>query len=499
MYIYELIKDVEVVDIVGDNINITHMTFSTVDIQKGSLFFCIEGTKIDGHTLAQKAVELGAKALVIKRDVILEDSYSCGYSCGCSITKIIVEDTKEAMALMSANFYGDPSKYMDIIGVTGTNGKTTSTFMLKSILDRLNIKTGLLGTIYNISCSWIEESNRTTMESLDLHRELAAMHKDKIEACIMEVSSHSLALKRVFGVYFKIGIFTNLTQDHLDFHINMENYFEAKMKLFDNTEFSVINADDEYGKKAIARIYSRGCHNNSVISYGIENPEKCDVYAKDLFMNENGSNFILCYHNSDIPIKLNLPGKFNIYNALGAGAAALLLGVSLDKIKEGLETLESVPGRSERIKSNRGFTIIIDYAHTPDGIVNILKTAREFTLGKLYIVFGCGGDRDRTKRSVMGRCAGQLADYCIVTSDNPRSEDASKIIEDIIPGILETGCPFKKIIDRKEAIAFAIEIAKKGDVVIIAGKGHETYQIFKDKTIQFDERKIVKELLKGDF
>lgn len=483
MKISDLIKDINgVKKVEGLNKDIKHLAYNTSDVISGSLFFCIEGVKTDGHLYANKAAELGAEAIVISKDVIVNKD----------ITKIFVNDTREAMALISGNFYNNPGAKMDIIGITGTNGKTTSTFMMKSILDCCGKTTGLLGTIYNISGSNIEEAKRTTPESMDLQKVFSRMNFDGVNSCIMEISSHSLELKRVYGVKFKIGIFTNLTQDHLDFHGNMENYFKAKLKLFDNCELGIINIDDEYGRRAAKLV------NCSLITYGIENKGECDIYAEDIVISGEGSNFTLCYRDKKIDVRLSMPGKFNVYNALGCAAAAASLGISLEDIKRGLEGLEKVPGRSEKITTRQGVTLVIDYAHSPDGIINILKTAREYTEGKLYILFGCGGDRDITKRSIMGRAAGELADFCIITSDNPRSEDPIKIINDILPGIEETKCPHVIIPDRKEALKYAIENTKSGDVVIIAGKGHETYQILKDRTIHFDEREIVHELLKEE-
>lgn len=482
MKISDLIKSVNHTSVEGLDRDIKHIAYNTSDVIEGSLFFCIEGVKTDGHLYAQKAIDLGAKAIVISKPVdVIGD-----------VTKVIVKDTREAMAVLSSNFYNCPSDSMEIIGITGTNGKTTSTFMLKSILDNFGRTTGLLGTIYNISGGKKVEAKRTTPESMDLQGIFNDMKNDKVNSCIMEVSSHSLELKRVFGVRFNVGIFTNLTQDHLDFHNNMENYFKAKMKLFENCELAVINIDDEYGKRAVLEI------NTKLITYGIEEANKCEVFARDIIISGEGSAFNLCYKENIIPIRLTMPGKFNIYNALGCAAAAIGIGIPLEVIKKGLEALESVPGRSEKINTKSGVTLVIDYAHSPDGIVNILKTAREYTKGKLYILFGCGGDRDRTKRSKMGKAAGELADFCIVTSDNPRSEDPLKIIDDILPGVNETGCQYVIISDRKEAIKYAIDTAQKGDVVIIAGKGHETYQILRDKTIHFDEREIIQELLEED-
>lgn len=477
MKISEILKNVEYISISGEEKDIKSLAYNTLNVRDGSMFFCIEGLKTDGHIFAQKAADSGALAIVVSKDVEVKGN----------VTIIKVKDTREAMALMSSNFYGNVADTMNIIGVTGTNGKTTSTFMIKSILDAYNKKTALLGTIYNIIGSKKEEAKRTTPESMDLQEMFYNMKKEGIEYCVMEVSSHSLELKRVYGVNFKAGIFTNLTQDHLDFHITMENYFNAKMKLFERCDVAVINIDDEYGKRAAESIKGK------VITFGIENEAK--VMGENIVISERGTDFNIKYEDKVLPISLNLPGKFNVYNALGAAAACIGIGIPIDCIKKGLESLEVVPGRSEKIISKKGFTVVIDYAHTPDGIVNILKTAREYTKGRLITLFGCGGDRDKTKRPLMGKAAGELSDFCIVTSDNPRSEEPMVIIGDILPGIDKTGCPYVIIEDRKEAIKYAIENGKEGDVIVIAGKGHETYQILKDKTINFDEHKIVLELL----
>jgi UDP-N-acetylmuramoyl-L-alanyl-D-glutamate--2,6-diaminopimelate ligase len=481
MKISKLIDRLDIISLDGSDKDINSLSYNTSTVEQGSLFFCIEGLKTDGHVFAKKAVESGASALVISKDVDVKED----------ITKIKVKDTRAAMALISSNYYDNPSSKMDVIGITGTNGKTTSTFMIKSILDTYGNKTALLGTIYNIIGEKIEEAKRTTPESMDLQSMFNDMNNEGVKSCIMEVSSHSLDLKRVHGVKFKVGIFTNLTQDHLDFHETMEKYFDAKMKLFEDCETAVINIDDEYGKKALDKL-----RNKKIITYGIE--EEADIRAKNIIVTGEGTDFILCYQNTEIPVKLQLPGKFNVYNALGCVGASIAMGVGMDIIKKGLEGLEKVPGRSEKINSAKGFTIVIDYAHSPDGIINILKTAREYTTGKLIALFGCGGDRDKTKRPLMGRAAGELADFCIVTSDNPRTEDPMAIIKDTVPGVEGTNCPYTVVEDRRSAIEYAIKEAKKGDVIVIAGKGHETYQVLKDRTIHFDEREIVKELLKEE-
>lgn len=480
MKISELLQNVDVIRIEGKDREISELSYNTTTVKKNSLFFCIPGMKTDGHIFANKAINSGANALVISKEVDVSRD----------VTLIRVKDARKAMAQISSNFYGNPSNSMSVVGITGTNGKTTSSFMLNSILNESGIKTGLMGTIYNIFDDEVEVAKRTTPESMDLHRMLSRMDDKKVEQCIMEVSSHSLSLDRTFGIKFKVGIFTNLTQDHLDFHLNMENYFRAKMKLFESCENAVINVDDEYGKRILGEVKC------NIITFGIE--RKADVFAEDVIISGEGTNFKLGYKNEIHSVNLHLPGKFNVYNALGCAAAAITLGVPLKSIVKGLEALEKVPGRSEKINSKGGFTIVIDYAHSPDGILNILKTAREYTNNRLITLFGCGGDRDRSKRPLMGKAAGSLSDFCIVTSDNPRTEEPMDIINDILPGIDQTNCSYVIIEDRKKAIEKALNMGQPGDVIVVAGKGHETYQVLKSETIHFDEREIVRELLKEE-
>lgn len=480
MKLSELTKDVDDLKVHGKDVEISDIAYNTSNVVEGSLFFCIEGLKTSGYMFAQKAVDIGACALVLTRDIDINGE----------VTRIFVKDTRKAMALISSNFFNNPSKSIEMIGITGTNGKTTSTYMLKSILESQGKKTGLIGSIYNMSGDEKEEAKITTPESYDLQKILFRMKKKGVNICVMEVSSHSLELKRTYGIEYRIGIFTNLTQDHLDFHLNMDNYFSAKKKLFENCKKAVINIDDVYGQKLLKQI---DC---SYITFGIE--KDADVKASDINVTSKGTTFKMSHRDEKVSIDLKMPGKFNVYNALGCVAASIELGISLYTVKEGLESLIKVPGRSESINTDKGFTVIIDFAHTPDGIVNILTTAREYTIGRLIVVFGCGGDRDKTKRPLMGKAAGELSDFCIITSDNPRSEEPLKIINDILPGINETKCDYVIIENRKDAIKYALANAKKDDVIVIAGKGHETYQIIKDKKIQFDEKEIVLEFLKED-
>ena len=484
MKISQLVKNLDYISLEGSDKDISKLCYSTSEIEKDSLFFCIVGLNVDGHSFVEKAIEGGATTLVVSKDIKVNDD----------ITVIKVKDTREAMSIISSNFYNTPHEYMDVIGITGTNGKTTSTFMIKSILESVKRKPSLIGTIYNIVGDEKVEAKRTTPESRDLQKLFREMVDKKSDSCIMEVSSHSLDLKRVYGVKFKVGIFTNLTQDHLDYHENMENYFNAKMKLFESCEYASINIDDKYGKKAYEKLSK--ILGEKTLTYGLS--EESDVYASNIVIDSDGAKFTVNYRDKSEEIILHIPGKFNVYNALGCITAGICLGIDLKDIKIGLDNLKAVPGRSEKVVSKKGFTIIIDYAHTPDGLENILETTKEYTKGRLISLFGCGGDRDKTKRPLMGKVSGEIADFCIVTSDNPRTEDPKKIIDDILPGVKETNCEYVIIENRKEAIKYAIKNAKKDDVIVIAGKGHETYQILKDETIHFDEKEIVLEFLKDE-
>ena len=464
----------------NSDININKVVYDSRKIEEGDIFFCITGFKADGHDFAISAVKNGASVIVCEREIE-------GLS-GCTLVK--VEDSRKALAIAASNFYGEPSKKLKMIGITGTNGKTTSTYMMKAILEEAGYKVGLIGTVANYIGDKKLASHRTTPESLELHELLNEMVESGVSYCVMEVSSHSLALSRVYGIEFSVGIFTNLTQDHLDFHKTFENYYNAKLILFKNSRVTIVNSDDEYGLRILKDVSS------PKISYGLK--DSCMVTAEDINMRSNGTDFVMRYKDKDINVNLNIPGRYNIYNALGSAAACLTEGVSLLDVKKGLDRV-FVPGRCEIVSKhyNLDFEIIIDYAHSPDSLENILKTAREFTGRRLITVFGCGGDRDKTKRSIMGNIASELSDTALVTSDNPRTEEPLSIIQDIVKGIKKDN--YEIIKNRKEAIKRAIEIAGKGDVVVVAGKGHEDYQELKDKKIHFDEREVIAEIIKELF
>jgi UDP-N-acetylmuramyl-tripeptide synthetase len=478
MKLREMLKDVEDLHTEGSlDIDINAVHYDSRQVTPGSLFFCIEGYKTDGHKYAGMAAEKGAAAVVLHRDIPLPEG----------VVKIYTSDTRRAMGLISSAFYGNPTSNMILFGVTGTNGKTTTTYMIKSILEQAGKKTGLIGTIHNVIGTRTIPAERTTPESTDLQRLFSEMLQEGVEAAAMEVSSHSLALERVAGCSFEIGVYTNLTQDHLDFHGTLENYRNAKAKLFQQSRVSVINVDDESGRIILEALEGKA------FTYGIHKP--ADIFARDIEIIAEGVSFNLHILGAKISINLHIPGIFSVYNALAAASACYAAGISLRDIQTGLNSIRGVPGRFELLDTGTEYSVILDYAHTPDGLENILKTARELTEGRIVTLFGCGGDRDTTKRPIMGEIAGKYSDFCIVTSDNPRSEEPMSIINDILPGLQKTGCPYEMIENRREAIEYALKSGKKGDVIILAGKGHETYQIIKGRTFHFDEKEIVAEIL----
>lgn len=481
MKLKDLLKGLNYSIIAGSlNININNVEYDSRRVKQGDVFFCIKGFKTDGHKFAEKAAAQGASAIVCEDDLDISNS--------CTVVKI--DDTRKALAVASSNLYDEPWKKLKMIGITGTNGKTTSTYMVKAILEEAGFKVGLVGTIANLIGDKKIPSHRTTPESLELHKLFKDMADNKVTHCVMEVSSHSLALNRVYGIEFSEGIFTNLTQDHLDFHKTFENYYNAKLLLFKSSKTSIINIDDEYGRRVYEDV------DNEKITYGVEGMS--DVSAENIMMHPRGIEFDMTYNNESVHINLKIPGKYNIYNALGSAAACLKEGVSLGSIKKGLERV-FVPGRCEIVSKdlNLGFEIIIDYAHSPDSLENILNTVREYTKGRLITVFGCGGDRDKTKRPIMGGIASRLSDMTIITSDNPRSEDPEDIIRDILKGVENDN--YVVIENRREAIEKAIKIARKDDIILIAGKGHENYQELKDGVIHFDEREIIADVIKELF
>ena len=454
---------------------VKNVNYDSRKVLQGDLFVCIKGFTSDGHKFASKAIENGAKYIVCEEIV----------ECNDDITLIKVEDSRKALAVIGSNFYENPKDKLKIIGVTGTNGKTTTAFMIKSILENAGKKVGLIGTIANYIGDEKLDTERTTPESLELHELFSKMVKENVEFCVMEISSHSLELDRVYGIRFQSGLFTNLTRDHLDFHKTFENYYKAKFKLFPRSEQSIINIDTDWGKRVVEDLEALDIKNYKTYSL-----KEGNIIAKDIVEHGMDTKFTVDLDGEKEEMLLPIPGNYNIYNALGAILACKNAGLKLRDIKEGLKDV-SVPGRCERVMKNMNlpYEILIDYAHTPDGLLNVLETCREFTKGRLISVFGCGGDRDKLKRPEMGDIGTRLSDIAIITSDNPRTEDEESIIEDIIKGVKEG--EYIKITNRREAIKKALEIAKKDDVILIAGKGHETYQILKTGNIHFDEREII--------
>ncbi|WP_195954426.1 UDP-N-acetylmuramoyl-L-alanyl-D-glutamate--2,6-diaminopimelate ligase [Clostridium tertium] len=456
---------------------VNHIQYDSRKVNEGDLFVCLTGFEVDGHDYANKAIEAGAKVVLCEKKIDIKSE---------GVTVLLVNEGRKALATMSANYYGHPTKSLKLIGVTGTNGKTTTVYLLKSMLEKAGKKVGLVGTIANYIGENKLKSERTTPESLELQKLFKDMVDANCEYCVMEVSSHSLQLDRVYGCEFEVGIFTNLTRDHLDFHKSFDNYYNAKFKLFERSKASVINVDDDYGYRVLKDVEK--LENKEIKTYSINN--NSDFKASDLMLKEG-----------DIHFKINgeefnsvLPGEYNVYNALGAVGAMSILGISNESIRKGLLDVV-VPGRCERIgyKYDIPYDIIIDFAHTPDGLKNILETLKGFTKNRLIAVYGCGGDRDKVKRAELGRIGTELADLAIITSDNPREEDPMAIIKEIVAGITKSN--YLAIENRVEAIKLALGMAEEGDVVVLAGKGHENYQITNEGVIHFDEREVVDEIL----
>ena len=472
---YEVIKG-------NEESKVQNIRYDNRKIEQGDAFVCVKGFKVDGHSFIGDAIKKGAKTLIVQEDVSVQED----------ITIIKVRDTRKALAIMSSNYFGNPKDKLKIIGITGTNGKTTSAFIIKSILEKAGFMTGLIGTIANYIGNKKVDAVRTTPESYELHELFKNMVDAGVEYCVMEVSSHSLELDRVYGIQFEEGIFTNLTRDHLDFHKTFENYYNAKFKLFERSNHSIINLDDPYGANIVKDIEERGVK-TKVSTFSIE--KESDFKAFEIKSHSNGSEFKVNLESIE-EFSINIPGEYNIYNSLGCIICAYNLNIPMDKIKEGLSDVV-IPGRCELVakEKNLPYSIIIDYAHTPDGLENILSTVKAFTKNRMISGFGCGGDRDKVKRPQMGKIGCELSDIAIITSDNPRSEEPMDIINDIVKPLNYDN--FVIEVNRKEAIRKAMNMALEGDVIVIAGKGHETYQILKDETIHFDEREVVYDILEG--
>lgn len=460
-------------------------------VRTGQLFICLTGSRTDGHLFARDAAERGAVAFVAERELDID------------APQLIVKDSRHAAAVIADHLYRHPSHEVKVIGVTGTNGKTTTTYLIEQILNDRRRPAGVIGTIEWRYGGRSFEVSGTTPHSIELHRYLGEMRDAGIEYCAMEVSSHALAQGRVKGCRFRTAVFTNLTQDHLDYHLTMESYAEAKGLFFsrlgneypptgEQRSYAVLNADDE------ASAYFARMTAAEVVTYGIERP--ADVSASHIRITAQGTTFRLSTFRGEADVTLQLAGKFNVYNALAATAAALLEGIQLADIKGSLEAIPGVPGRIESVSAGQSFAVIVDYAHTPDGLENVLKAVREFADKRVICVFGCGGDRDRRKRPIMGAIAARYADCVLVTSDNPRTENSYAIIEDIAAGLPigeNSGKNYELIADRKAAIQKAVEMASPGDVVLIAGKGHENYQEIDGVKHPFDDRSVARDAIRG--
>ncbi len=442
------------------------------------LFFCLPGARFDGHDFAPQALANGCCALVVERELDLD------------CPQVVVSDVRAAMTRMASAFNGHPERRLRLIGVTGTKGKTTTTYMLKSIMEAAGLSCGIIGTTGCIAGNTKLPSHLTTPDPIEMFEILRIMADAGVQVVCMEVSAHALYLRKLVGVVFEAAAYTNLSQDHLDFFGTMERYLDAKRTLFTNqmARNAAVNVDEETAEVVMAGMTC------PYMTYGIS--QKADLFARDIDITEAGVSFSLNLRNLHVErVQLLLTGMFNVYNALAAAACALILGVSLQDIKRGLEAVVSVPGRVEMLGTQTPYRMILDYSHSPDALENILRTVREFCRGHLILVFGCGGDRDKGKRPMMGEIAGRLADYSILTSDNPRFEDPMAILAAIEAGIRPTGAKYEVIENRREAIRQAMEMAVGGDIIVLAGKGHETYQEIKGVKHPFDEKVVVSELL----
>lgn len=465
----------------SDEIEIDNISWDSRKVKPNSLFICIKNKNIDRHNYAYAAFLNGASAFIIEHEI---------NNIPSNVTIIKVEDTKKAMAVISNHFYREPSKKLNLIGITGTNGKTSVSYYIASILKDLGHKVGIIGTIENSIDDKVlktEKLNPTTPDSMELQASLSEMVERGANDVVMEVSSSALDNHRVYMCDFNIGVFTNLTQDHLDEHGTMENYKKAKMKLFKMCKCGIINTDDPiFGD--IKREAS--C---DIITYGIYN--YADFTAENVYYSSSGVSFILNFRGIRKSVNIKIPGRFSVYNSLAAIAACYQLGIDIDEIIKSISKIKGVKGRFQAIQTSLGFTSVVDYAHSPDSLENVLNAVKEIKHNKIILIFGCGGNRDKTKRPIMGEIAGKNADCVILTSDNPRYENPMDIIKDIEAGIKATNCSYKIIEDRKTAIHAGLSLANPGDMVVIAGKGHEDYQIIGDKKIHFDDTEIINDWL----
>lgn len=459
MLLKELLENVKIKQIIGsENIDISAITIDSKKVQKNNLFICLKGENFDGHECVCEAEKFGAVAVIVERRLDTD------------LTQIIVDDARAAMSKIAANFYDNPSKNMKIVGVTGTNGKTTVTHIIKHILESSGKKVGLIGTLGVFFGKTFYEPTLTTPDPIELHKILKEMYDYGIDYVVMEVSAHAIDLKKIDDIRFEVGVFTNLTQDHLDYFKDMQTYKSVKTSFFENSrcKYSVINSDDEVGRQLISNIYS------DCLSYGIDNPS--DVFAINIKEKISGISFVMNLFDSVYKINSKLIGKFNVSNMLAAAVTAGVLGINQKIIANAISEFKGVDGRLEKVVSDSGINVFIDYAHTPDGLKNSLNALKNVTDGNLFCVFGCGGNRDDTKRPLMGEISGNIADFSVITSDNPRYEEPMDIIRQIESGILKVTKEYVIVQKREKAIEYALKKLKNGDTMLVAGKGAEKFQ-----------------------
>jgi len=467
------------------DINVNNIDSNSKNIKEGDMFIAIKGFSTDGHEYINDAIKAGAKVIMVEAGCDLK-----AIKLPSDVTLIMTPNTREALAICSCNFFGNPSTKFKLIGVTGTKGKTTTTFMIKEILEKAGHKVGLIGTIATyINGKKISENARTTPESIELQRTFAEMAQKGVEYVVMEVSSQSLKLHRVDGCHFDVVAFTNFSEDHISEkeHPDMKDYFESKLKLFKMCDNGIVNVDDLQVTK-VPKLFP----DSNIMTYGIDN--YCEVLAKDITITNTYVDFRVKVSERNERVKVDIPGRFSVYNALAAICVAKKLGIASDKVIEALLEIK-VPGRSEMVPNKKELPIMIDYAHSPESLQNILSAVKSYTRGRVISVFGCGGDRDKSKRPIMGEISGRIADFTFITSDNPRTENPEEIVKEKEKGIKKTKGNYKVVVDRTEAIKQAIKMANKLDIIVLAGKGHEPYQEINGEKFPYDERIIVKEIM----
>ena len=479
MKLRELIKNLSIIEMNADaELEISGVSYDSRKTEKGDMFVAIRGFEADGHKFIPKAVENGAAVIL------------CEEKPSCDIPYVLVSDSRYGLAIVSRDFFGDPASEMTMIGITGTSGKTSSSYLIKHMLEsKLDAKVGLIGTNGNMIGDEFLHTEHTTPESYELHELFRHMADSGCTHVVMEVSSHSLTLERVAGIHFDVALYTNLSQDHLDFHGTMEEYAAAKRKLFSMCSLGCFNLDDAWAD------FMRDGASCRTMTFSTEKNE-ADLVAKDIRLTADGVRFASVSGDEISMTKLGIPGMFSVYNALGTMSVGLALGLSLADCSDAMSSAKGVKGRLEIVPTGRDFSVVIDYSHKPDALEKVLKTLKPVTRGRLIALFGCGGDRDKLKRPIMGRIAADNADLVVVTSDNPRTEDPDEIIREIVAGMKDKRTPTKVICDRREAIAWAIDNAAPGDVLLLAGKGHEDYQVVGHEKHHMDEREIVSDCLK---